>query len=427
MHPNMPGQYKLLAKIYAEDKNNQVVFLTKPGKPDMENIIKVEYAPPAEPPDPIARYLNGVYLNQFARDVRESKEVREIAKKMKAKGFVPDIIVGHLGWGNGLFLKDIYPDTPILSYAEYFFTGYNSARCFLEKDTPTEDELARQSMRNAALMYTYGLSDWCITPTFFQRDSLPQVFHSNLSVLHDGIDTNDVRPDPDAVYKLPNGLELSRKDKVITYVSPVFEPHRGFPNFMRAIEIVLRERPDAHVVLVGSGHGRGYGGRKKKGDRTHLQEMLEEIQIDRSRFHHVGGLPHKKMVNVMQISSAHIYLTVPFVLSWSFMEAMSAGCVMIGSNTDPVQEVLEDKVNGLIADFFSPKDIAEKIMYALDNQEDMQPVRDAARETVVRRYSLEKVLPLHMDLIRDLALGQTPPNAAAEIKAYNRGAGFIDD
>lgn len=185
---------------------------------------------------------------------------------------------------------------------------------------------------------------------------------------------------------------------------------------MGAVDFLLKERPQCHVVVVGKKRGRGYGEQLKPGEPNCLREMLTRFNPDRNRFHLTGPLSHKHMVNVMQISSAHIYLTIPFVLSWSMLEAMAAGCVVIGSDTGPVQEVISHGVNGLLADFFSPKDIAANTENALDNRETMQELRRNARQTIQDRYALKTVLPLHIELVKDLAAGKIPPPSREAIQ-----------
>jgi glycosyltransferase involved in cell wall biosynthesis len=189
---------------------------------------------------------------------------------------------------------------------------------------------------------------------------------------------------------------------------------------MEAINILLKERPQCHVVVVGKKGGSGYGLQTNPDKPSYLQEMLSRFRPDMNRFHLTGPLPHDRMVKVMQISSAHIYLTIPFVLSWSVLEAMAAGCVVIGSNTDPVKEVISHGDNGLLADFFSPEDIAANVAYALDNREAMQRIRRNARQTIMDQYAFKTVLPLHLGLINDLAAGRIPPPTRDAVRSLHK-------
>ena len=207
---------------------------------------------------------------------------------------------------------------------------------------------------------------------------------------------------------------------VVTYVSPVFEPHRGFPQFMSAAALIQQQRPLAHIVLVGMERGKGYGRNPKADQPSWLKKMLGKYRFDAKRLHLVGPLPYQRMLRVMQISSAHVYLTVPFVLSWSVLEAMAAGCLVVGSNTDPVRKVIQHEHNGLLVDFFSAEAIADTVVRALKQSDDFVELRNCARDTVLERYSLDKVMPLHMALIDDLAAGLIPPPAHQAIEALQQ-------
>jgi glycosyltransferase involved in cell wall biosynthesis len=194
---------------------------------------------------------------------------------------------------------------------------------------------------------------------------------------------------------------LSRADEVVTYSVRNLEPYRGFPNFIRALPKLLELRPDATVLVVG-GDEVSYG-RSAPGGKSWRETMLEEVPLDPKRVHFLGKLPYAQYRSVLQISSAHIYLTRPFVLSWSCIEAMAAGCLIIGSATPPVQEVIEDGVNGYLVDYHSPEAIARKTAEALSAGAALDPIRKRARETVLERYSLDKCLPAQLRLLKSLA------------------------
>lgn len=412
IHPNMPGQYKHLARITAQDKNNQVVFITKPKKHiNIPNVTKIEYTSSREPSVETHRYLIG-----FERAVFQAQEVWRVCKKLKDAGFIPDVICGHLGWGDGLFLKDIFPDTPVLAYFEFFYDATASDVNYLNNGMPIEpDEMARIRMKNPMHLMNLCYADWGICPTRFQLDRHPKEYHHKISLIHDGIDTDVVKPKNLASLTLPNGVTLQKGDEVVTYISRNFEPYRGFPEFMRAAEIIQKNRPNCHIIMVGQ-DGVSYG-KAPKGGKTYRQMMMEEVKLDMSRFHFLGYLPYDEMLKVLQISSAHIYLTVPFVLSWSMMEAMSAGCLIIASDTEPVREVMAHEKEGLLVDFFSHEEIAKAVDRVFASKDRMQHIRDAARQKIVDYYALNKVLPLHLSLIEDLGSKKLPPPTAEKIKA----------
>ncbi len=418
IHPNMPGQYKHLARMLAADPANEVVFLTKP-KPGVEipGVLKVEYEVSREVDKATHRYLIPVERGIFV-----AQEVWRVCKQMKDSGFTPDVICGHLGWGEGFFLKDIFLDTPVLSLLEFFYEAHGADVGFLanvDGEAMQADQAAKLRIKNMIHLSNLTWCDWGVTPTYFQLDRHPKIFHPKISVLHDGVDTDAARPGKGSTLTLPNGLKLSPQDEVVTYISRNFEPYRGIDPFMRAASIIQKRRPNCHIIMVGA-DGVSYGASLKPGEIPYRQRLLKELQFDKARLHTLGFLSYEEMLKVMQISSAHIYLTVPFVLSWSMMEAMAAGCVVIGSDTAPVREVIRDGENGLLVDFFSPEQIADKVDEVFAHRDRMRDIRHEARETILQRYALDKVLPLHMELIRDLAERRLPPPTAAHIEAINR-------
>jgi glycosyltransferase involved in cell wall biosynthesis len=231
-----------------------------------------------------------------------------------------------------------------------------------------------------------------------------------LRVIHEGIDTRVVAPNAEARLKLPNlERELSSGDEVLTYVARNLEPYRGFVSFMKALPAILERRPQAQVLIVG-GDDVSYGQRLPPG-KTYREELIKELgdSLDLSRVHFLGKVPYPIFLKVLQISRAHVYLTYPFVLSWSMLEAMSAGCLVIGSRTPPVQEVLRHQDNGLLVDFFAISEIADAIVDALANPSAYQAVRARARRTVIDGYDLQSVtLPAQLRLLREVSETSQP-------------------
>lgn len=412
IHPNMPGQYKHLVRVLADDPANEVVFATKPKKLTIPNVRKVEYKVTRDPKPEIHRYIIG-----FERSIFHGQEMWRVCKALKDEGFVPDIVCAHPGWGEGLFVKDIFPDTPLLSFMEFYYHAFGSDVYFDKSEPVNPDDVARIRVKNATNLLNLEACDWGVTPTWWQHKQHPKEFHHKISVIHDGIDTDIVKPLAIKTMTLPDGTHLTEKDKVVTYVCRNFEPYRGFPTVMRGIDQLTKERPDCHVLVVGN-DGVSYG-KNPDGKKTYKQAMIDELKFDMSRVHFIDALPYNEYLKILQISDAHIYFTVPFVLSWSSLEAMAAGCLVIGSDTPPVTEVIKDGVNGLITDFFSPEKLCKRLHEALDNPERMKPIRAAARQTVLDKYSLKKLLPMHLALITDLANKQYPPAAAANISNFN--------
>ena len=259
---------------------------------------------------------------------------------------------------------------------------------------------------NAPLLLAMDAADWIMTPTEWQRSLHPDWSRGRMSVIFDGVDAKTIRPDPMARFVLPNGRVLTTGDEVVTFAARGLEPYRGYPTFMRALPELLRRRSSAHVVVAGA--DTVIYGRPLPQRGTWQSALLEEIDVDRTRVHFVGTLPSDTFLHLLQVSSTHVYLTVPFVLSWSMIEAMAAGCLVVGSATPPVKEVIADGLNGLLVDFFDSAALADRLVDALARRESLAAVRAAARETVMERYDLAVCLPRQIALIKTLMAGRVP-------------------
>ncbi len=396
IHQNFPGQYQHVARHLANQPGNQVVFVTQGNDNEMVGISKVIYSTPRS-----AVGAPHLFVREFDDAVRNGFAVLEACRVLDAQGFRPDIIIGHNGWGEILFVKDIWPDVPLLGYFEFFYKATGTDVGFDPEYPSHWTDPARLRVKNSVNLLGLDVVDWGQTPTRWQWEQYPADRRDRISVVHEGIDTDRARPDPDAWLGIARlGLQLTRQDEVITYVSRNLEPYRGFHIFMRTIPEILRRRPNARIILVG-GDDVSYGRPAPDGMRYRALMLRElEGQIDLDRVHFLGRVSHKMFVNVLQISSVHVYLTYPFVLSWSFLEAMSAGCLVVGSSTPSVTEVLRDGENGLVVDFFDRQGLADRIDAVLDHPDRMQALRDNARQTIIDQYDLRTViLPNYLELI----------------------------
>ncbi|MFN3460299.1 MAG: glycosyltransferase family 4 protein [Oceanibaculum sp.] len=402
IHQNCPGQYKHLVMHLKEDPKNDIVFISKPNGNTITGIRRIDYKPHREPNPHTHHYLVGT-----ENGVLHGQAVARVLIALKEKGWKPDIICAHPGWGEALFVKDVYPDVPLLGFFEFFYHA-EGADCGFDPQYPNSmDDYFRLRVKNTVNLLSLEACDWGMSPTFWQRDVHPEVFKPKISVIHDGVDTARLTPDPNIRVTLPNGVTLSRDDEVVTYVSRNLEPYRGFHVYVKALEEMCRRRPNAHFLMVG-GDDVSYGRRLPDG-KTYREELLKEVKIDPDRIHFLGRIPYAGFVKVLQLSSAHVYLTYPFVLSWSMLEAMSAGCLVIGSSTRPVMEAIEDGKNGLLVDFFSPAGIADAVDRVLDHPDRMAELRRAARQTIVDRYDLASIcLPAQLGLIDTLVAGKIP-------------------
>ncbi|MBU0969370.1 MAG: glycosyltransferase, partial [Proteobacteria bacterium] len=241
--------------------------------------------------------------------------------------------------------------------------------------------------------------DHGICPTHWQKAQFPAEFHKKLSVIHDGINTNFFIPAPDKKLVLP-GLDLSQAKEVVTYTARGFEPYRGFPQFIESIPHILAKRPDVHIVIVGE--DRVCYSSKLPDGQTYKRRMAQKIDLDPDRVHFVDPLPYGKYLEVLQTSTVHVYLTVPFVLSWSLLEAMACGCLVVASNTPPVKEVIQDGVNGVLTELFMPDKIAEKIVACLEYPSFMENIKKNARKTIIERYGLDKMLAGQIEIMKQM-------------------------
>lgn len=403
VHQNFPGQYLHLANYYSADSANEVVAITASDNQQPEMVRTIRYPVP----EPVA--ASPVSLaSDFVTHVARGQAVAKAAECLRQEVFLPDVILGHFAWGETLFLKDVWPRAKLLVYAEYFYGGEDGDRNF-DPEFRVADLPARMKSRarNASLMLALAAADRGLAPTQWQRSRFPADLQAKIDVAYDGIDTDRVKPDPAARVTLKGArVVLQPGDEVVTFVSRNLEPYRGYHIFMRALPQILRARPQARAIIIG-GDGVSYGPAAPQG-RKWRDVFLNEVKerLDLSRVHIVGRLPYDVLLQVLQVSAAHVYLTYPFILSWSMLEAMAAGALVIGSDTAPVREVIRHGHNGLLVNFFEADALAVCVIDALATSERYQPLRQAARRTIVESYDLRSLcLPRQTELIGRLAAG----------------------
>jgi len=395
-HRNFPAQFRHILIELSKDYNNEIIFITgTKNNVQIKGVKKIEYNLKRQVPPNCHRYIR-----EYEESINHGQAAAEIAISLKKQGFTPDVIYAH-PWGNSMFFKDVFPDVPLINFCEWY---YNSKNCDMDFDGKilNEDTLAKNRCKNAQLLIDMVSCDMGICPTDWQKRQFPKNFHNKIEVIHDGVDTDYFIANNNAELKIPNSdVILSKKDKVVTYATRGMELYRGFPQFMMMVEKLLKKRKDAQVVI--GGEDRICYGAKLANNKTYKQLMLEKLDLDLSRIHFTGGLPYGEYKKLLQISSAHIYLTYPFVLSWSMLEAMSTECIVIGSKTPPVEEVIQDNYNGLLVDFFNIDELLNKVEYALDNQDKLEALRRNARKTIVEKYNLKMLLPKHIKTIKSMA------------------------
>jgi glycosyltransferase involved in cell wall biosynthesis len=399
IHQNFPAQYKHLARHVGALADHQVTFITQLEERQLPGVRKILYKPHRAVSPQVHHYLReseGAVINAQA--------VAQSATRLRKSGFVPDVILGHNGWGEIWYLKDVFPETPLIGYFEFYYQMTGTDVGFDPLYPVTLDTAPRIRTKNLGNLLALNTVDLGQCPTGWQKSLYPQRHHSMLHVIHEGIDSTVVKPDPAARLEIAEaGIQVHAGEEIVTYVARNLEPCRGFPSFMRSLPKILAARPRARVLVVG-GDGVSYSAPLPAGE-TFRNRMLAELgdSVDLARVHFLGTIPYTSFIHLLQVSRVHVYLTYPFVLSWSMLEAMSAGCLVVGSRTPPVEEVISHGANGLLVDFFAPDQIADYVIEALGDPRAFASVRENARQTVIDRYDLKTVcLPAQVRLLNTL-------------------------
>ena len=401
VHQNFPGQFKHLAPALAARPGHEVVALTMQKDPPAawRGVRLVGYragrgsSPTIHP-----------WVGDFEAKAIRGEAAFRAALRLKAEGFTPDAIVAHPGWGESLFLKEVWPDARLGIYCEFHYHAHGADVGF-DPEFPAADpgEACRLRLKTVNNLLHFEQADAGLSPTHWQAATFPERFRGKITVVHDGIDTDAVAPDPRVDLTLNGTLRLTRDDEIVTFVNRNLEPYRGYHIFMRALPALLRARPRARVLIVG-GDAVSYGARPPQG-RSWKEIFLDEVKdrLDPGRVHFLGNLPYEHFIPLLQLSTVHVYLTYPFVLSWSLLEAMSAGCAIVASDTRPLHEAIAHGETGRLVDFFDAGRLAEEVAALLDDPGERARLGQAARRTARERYDLRTVcLPRQMAWVEGL-------------------------
>ena len=404
IHQNFPGQFKFLAPALAR-QGHEVVAMTmqKSEAGQWQGVRLVPYAasrgttPKVHP-----------WVSDFETKTIRGEACFRAALRLKAQGFFPDLIIAHPGWGESLFLKDVWPAARLGIYAEFYYHPQGADVGF-DPEFPAADagDVCRLRLKNLNNLLHFEVADAAISPTQWQASTFPEPFRSKITVVHDGIDTDALAPNPGVSLTLNGSLKLSRGDELITFVNRNLEPYRGYHIFMRALPDLLRRRPGARVLLVGgddvSYGARAEGGRKWK-DLFAAEVRPQISDADWARVHFLGHVPYQHFIPLLQLSSVHVYLTYPFVLSWSLLEAMSLGCAIVASDTQPLREAVRDDETGRLVDFFDVGGLAQQVCALLDDPQARARLGASARAFARAHYDLQSVcLPRQLEWVRALA------------------------
>lgn len=391
IHQNFPGQFKFLAPALVQQGHNVVAMTMQPTDAKAWQGVKLwPYA---------VSKGNGAQTHPWAMDF-ETKAIRAeacfgAALALRAQGFMPDAIIAHPGWGESLFVKEVWPQAKLGIYCEFFYHPQGADVGFDPEFAATDEgDVCRLRLKNINNLLHFEVADAGISPTHWQASTFPERFRGKITVVHDGIDTQTVAPNAQVCLTLNGNLPLSRQDEVITFVNRNLEPYRGYHTFMRALPSILQRRPRARILIVG-GDDVSYGARPGNGQKwkdIFAAEVRPQISdADWARVHFLGHVAYQHFIPLLQLSTVHVYLTYPFVLSWSLLEAMSVGCAIVASNTQPLQEAIRHNDTGRLVDFFDAAGLADEVCALLDDPQARQQLGQNARAFAQQNYDLKTV------------------------------------
>jgi glycosyltransferase involved in cell wall biosynthesis len=390
VHRTFPGQFEHIARYLASRPEHRCTYVSEAPSTEEEGIRNIHYDVPVEADRPSS------YLTQDVdEEIGHAAGVYDALKPLQGS-IRPDLIVGHTGWGSTLLLPELYPGVPVIDYFEYFHVPHRSAIDFRHDFPPPRRFSLRQRVLNATRMLHLEYCSAGYTPTNFQLALLPERYRSKVRVIHDGIDTEFWRRSVEPV-------RSSDDTRIITYVSRGLESIRGFDIFMRAAKLIYQVYPNV-VFLVAGWDTVEYGPDMALIEEKSFKEhVLNQDDYDLERIRFLGPIPRESLLRVFTLSDLHIYLTVPFVLSWSLLQAMSCGCTVLASDTEPAREVVVHGQNGLLCDFFDAEGLAEAAVGVLRDPAGHRELGRAAARTVRDRYALDVVVPEMMSFYLEVA------------------------
>ena len=404
IHQNFPGQFKFLAPALVK-QGHTVVAMTM-QKTEAKEWQEVRLAPYTATRGTTPKVHP--WISDFETKTIRAEACFRAALRIRAEGLNPDLIVSHHGWGESLFLKDVWPQAKLAIYCEFYYHP-RGADVGFDPEFPAEDagEVCRLRLKNLNNLLHFEVADAAISPTHWQASTFPEPFRSKITVVHDGIDTEAVAPNPAVSLTLNGNIKLTRADEVITFVNRNLEPYRGYHIFMRALPELLKRRPQARVLIVGADDV-SYGARPEEGKKwkdIFASEVRPQISdADWARVHFLGHIPYQHFIPLLQLSTVHVYLTYPFVLSWSLLEAMSVGCAIVASDTQPLREAIRHDDTGRLVDFFDVPGLANEVCALLDDPVARQRLGANARAFAQATYDLKTVcLPRQLQWVQGLA------------------------
>ncbi len=419
VHQNYPAQFLHIVRHLVAIKRHEVVFITEPNANEIAGVRKVPYMKPKlDVPDV------HVAARELDNGVRRAELVYRAAHGLNHLGYKPDIIIGHHGWGELLNLRDLWPDVPTLGYMEFYYQ-YNTADVGFDPEFPADPlDFPRIRAKNAINHIALNLGGTGQCPTNWQLSTYPEWARPQIELIWEGVDLELCSPDPAARKKTLKVGDMTIKptDKLVTYVSRDLEPYRGFHIMMRALPDLLKAHKSLKVIMIG-GDGISYGAAPRHGGNWR-EVMLAEVgkNIDPDRVVFPGRVPYTTYLSALRRSDAHVYLTYPFVASWSMRESMAIGCAVIGGAVDPVREFITHGENGLLTPFLEPHTLARTILNVLEDKTLNAKLRENARAYAEANLAMGDYLDRYCEVIARLTGEHPGPQAEPETRVARKTA-----
>jgi len=396
IHQNFPGQFRQLAP-YLEAQGHELVAICSHQRPVALQGTVLRYTEPTK-----ANALPfGADL--WHEGLQRAAAVARLCELLQQQGWRPDRILAHSGWGETLAIAEVWPDVPQILWPELWVHPEHGGHGHDPRmRLPGLEEQLQQLGRNCLTRAALDQAAAWVLPTRHQANSFPQRFQDGrLHVIHEGIDTTLACPKPSVTYQV-RGITISRETPTITFVNRNLERLRGFDLFVRALPRILRQHPTVRVLIVGD-NDRGYGG-GPAGDKPLRQQLLDELgsELDLERIHFLGRIPHPQLIALLQASWVHVYLSYPFVLGWSLLEAMACGCCVVGSAGMPVDEVIRNGVEGVLVPITHERLLAQAVLGCLADGGRRDQFGRAARQAALA-WDQKVTLPRLAALVADPA------------------------
>ncbi len=398
VHQNFPGQYLHILQHLTTDPSNEIVFMSEPSSRSMDGVRRLLYTfprPDQEAIHPVARDLD--YAG------RRAELVSNMAANLKRLGFVPDIIIGHHGWGELLDLVDIWPGVPLLGYFEFYYHTDGADVVYDPEFVMAPDRFPRVRAMNAINLLALNLGQHGQTPTRFQRDTYPEWARPSIRMIREGAQLDVCKPDPAARKRRfeIGDFKVAPGEKLLTYVARNLEPYRGYHTMMRALPQLMRDRPDLKVVMIG-GDDVSYGARLANDTWRNVFLREVESRIDMNRLCMPGQIAYDKYLELLKRSDTHVYLTYPFVASWSLREALAMGCAIVASDVESVTEFITHDDNGLLVPGLDPGTLADTVLKVLADTKLNKRLRVSARRYAETHLDMKDYIASMMATIAEL-------------------------